>query len=351
MKNTEHRRAIIGKWLLLGVAMLCVQVLLGGITRLTGSGLSITEWEPILGALPPMNDTDWNQAFDEYKKIGQYAYLNSDFTLGDFKFIYFWEWFHRNWARLISVAFLVPFIYFLFKGLFKLSDLPKLIILFAIGVLLAMVGWIMVFSGLNPEDLYVSHIKLAMHFNLAMFLISLTFWYALGYLKENLSLAKNHRLKNLTIGFIVILAVQLIYGAFMAGQKAAQAAPTWPFINGDWLPSSVLQKSILYHTISIHFIHRTLAFLIFLYGIYWTWQCNKIVGLKRRFLPIILVLFQALLGILSVLTSPKAIKNGWGIFEWNAQLHQLVAMALLLSLVYFLYVFGHKAKIDASVTN
>lgn len=336
---------------MLGVAMLTVQVLLGGITRLTGSGLSITEWEPILGALPPMNDADWNAAFDSYKKIGQFTYLNADFTISDFKFIYFWEWFHRNWARLISVTFLIPFVYFLIKGYFRLSDLPKLIILFSIGVLLAMVGWIMVFSGLNPDDLYVSHIKLAMHFNLAMFLISLTFWFALGYLKNNLPLSYNKKLRNSTIVFVLVLALQLIYGAFMAGQKAAQAAPNWPFINGDLLPESVLQKSVLYHSISIHFVHRSLAFLIVLAGLYWTWQVKRTTQLKRAFLPMGLILVQASLGILSVLTSPRAVKNGWGVFEWNAQLHQLVAMALLLSLVYFLFLFSNKKKIHTSATN
>lgn len=351
MKSRAESRIIIGKWLMLGVAMLTVQVLLGGITRLTGSGLSMTEWEPILGALPPLNDTDWNEAFNGYKKIGQFAYLNADFTLSDFKFIYFWEWFHRNWARLISVAFLIPFVYFLIKGYFKINDLPKLIILFAIGVLLAMVGWIMVFSGLNPDDLYVSHIKLAMHFNLAMFLISLTFWFALGYLKETLPISNNNKLRNLTIAFIAVLAIQLIYGAFMAGQKAAQAAPSWPFINGDLLPSSVLEKSLLYHSISIHFVHRTLAFIIVVLGAYWTWQVKQGTNLKRVLLPIGLILVQASLGILSVLTSPKAVKNGWGIFEWNAQLHQIVAMALLLCLVYFLFVFSHNRKIDGSPTN
>jgi len=328
---------------MLGVAMLTIQVLLGGITRLTGSGLSITEWEPILGALPPMNDMDWQHAFDEYKKIGQFTFLNADFTLSDFKFIYFWEWFHRNWARLISIAFLIPFIIFLAKGYFKLSDLPKLLILFAIGVLLAMVGWLMVFSGLNPDDLYVSHIKLAMHFNLAMFLIALTFWFALTYLKTTLDSKPSAKLKRLTIVFIAILSMQLIYGAFMAGQKAAQAASTWPLINGDLLPASVLEHNMFYHNISIHFVHRTLAFLLVLIGLYWTWQVQKIEGLKRKFVPMILLLIQALLGILTVITSPKAVKNGWGIFEWNAQLHQLVAMCLLLSLVYFLFIFRKRS--------
>ncbi len=339
MDQLPQRNRLIGRWLLLGVIMLSVQVLLGGITRLTGSGLSITEWEPILGALPPMNDADWQLAFDKYKQIGQFTFLNADFTLSDFKFIYFWEWFHRNWARLISVAFLIPFVLFLVKGYFRLGDLPKLLMLFAIGILLATVGWIMVFSGLNPDDLYVSHIKLAMHFNLAMFLISLTFWFALGYLRTSLPIENNKTLQNITAIFIAMLALQLVYGAFMAGQKAAQAAPTWPFINGDWLPASVLHHNALYHSISIHFIHRTLAFLILMFGLYWTWRVRKSIKLKSVYIPIGLIAIQGVLGIFSVLSSPKAVKNGWGVFEWNAQLHQLVAMALLLSLVYFLFLF------------
>src|SRR5215470_9743790 len=159
-------------WLLLGIAMLMVQVLLGGITRLTGSGLSITEWKPIMGALPPMNDEQWNVAFDKYKQIAQYKYLNSSFTLSDFKFIFFWEWFHRLWARLIGVAFIIPFIIFLIQKRFKKQMIRPMIILFLLGALQGLVGWIMVMSGLEDSDrLYVSHYRLAIHFILALVLI------------------------------------------------------------------------------------------------------------------------------------------------------------------------------------
>ena len=117
MSSLENKRSArpIAIWLLIGVAMLMIQVLLGGITRLTGSGLSITEWKPIMGAIPPLNDHDWNLAFEKYKQIAQFKYLNSNFTLADFKSIFFWEWFHRLWARLIAVAFLIPFIIFIFQ--------------------------------------------------------------------------------------------------------------------------------------------------------------------------------------------------------------------------------------------
>src|ERR1700694_3116267 len=143
-------------WLLTGLGMIIVQVLLGGVTRLTGSGLSITEWKPVMGALPPMNEQDWNTAFEKYKQIAQFKYLNSYFTLHDFKFIFFWEWFHRLWARLIVVVFLVPFIIFLFQRRFKKEMIRPMIILFLLGALQGLVGWIMVLSGLeNSESLYV----------------------------------------------------------------------------------------------------------------------------------------------------------------------------------------------------
>src|SRR5690242_21840504 len=117
--STHSSSKPVAIWLLVGVGMIIIQVLLGGITRLTGSGLSITEWKPVMGALPPMNEQDWNIAFEKYKQIAQYKYLNSYFSLHDFKFIYFWEWFHRLWARLIAVAFLIPFIIFIIQKRFK----------------------------------------------------------------------------------------------------------------------------------------------------------------------------------------------------------------------------------------
>src|SRR5712671_6233795 len=117
--NPKRSSRPVAIWLLIGIAMLVIQVLLGGITRLTGSGLSITEWKPVMGAFPPMNDQQWNEAFDKYKHIAQYKFLNSSFTLNEFKFIFFWEWFHRLWARLIAVVFIIPFIIFLIQRRFK----------------------------------------------------------------------------------------------------------------------------------------------------------------------------------------------------------------------------------------
>ena len=146
-------------------------ILIGGITRLTGSGLSITDWEPVKGIVPPLTDEAWQKAFDSYKQIGQYQYLNSDFTLSDFKSIFFWEWFHRLWARLLGVVFAIPFIYFLVKRYFNRAMVIPLIILFILGGMQGLIGWIMVDSGLNDTDLYVNHIKLSIHFISALILL------------------------------------------------------------------------------------------------------------------------------------------------------------------------------------
>ncbi|HVG40277.1 MAG TPA: COX15/CtaA family protein, partial [Chitinophagaceae bacterium] len=218
-------------WLLIGVLMIIIQIILGGVTRLTDSGLSITEWKPLLGTVPPLNEKEWNEAFEGYKQIAQYKHLHSYFTLANFKAIFFWEWLHRFWGRLIGLVFLIPFIVFLVQRRFNSQMIKPMIILFLLGGLQGAVGWIMVKSGLNNEDLYVSHIRLAIHFILALGLLAYTFWFALQLLVPKRQVVADRRLKNFTLSIIILLVVQLVYGAFMAGLKAATVAPTWPSIN------------------------------------------------------------------------------------------------------------------------
>ena len=180
--DEKRKKKIVAYWLLIGVFMIIIQVLLGGITRLTGSGLSITEWKPIMGAVPPVTEQDWNIAFDKYKQIAQFKYVNSHFELDDFKFIFFWEWFHRLWARLLGVVFAIGFVYFLVKKYFDKQMILPLVILFILGAAQGLVGWIMVASGLNDTELYVNHIKLAMHFMAALLLLVYTICFALQLL-------------------------------------------------------------------------------------------------------------------------------------------------------------------------
>jgi len=353
MENSSSSRSSnpVAIWLLVGIAMIIIQVLLGGITRLTGSGLSITEWKPIMGTLPPMNEQDWIIAFEKYKQIAQYKYLNSDFTLSNFKFIFFWEWFHRLWARLIGVVFLIPFIIFIIQKRFKKEMIKPMVILFLLGALQGLIGWIMVQSGLeNSELLYVSHYKLAIHFVLALGLLCYTLWFALELLVPKKQITINKPLCKFAKWLIVLLIIQLIYGAFMAGLKAAATAPTWPTINGTWIPKNTLSfgnqqfiglSFLTDHPLFIHFIHRNLAYLIAILICIWWWKANKIPGTKffqkTKWLPSFIVLLQVLLGILTVLNVLNQ-----GLFLWLAIAHQFIAMVLLLSLIWILYIVRSK---------
>ena len=341
---SERSSRPVATWLLIGVVMLMVQVLLGGITRLTGSGLSITEWKPIMGSLPPLNDQQWNNAFDKYKQIAQYKYLNSSFTLNDFKSIFFWEWFHRLWARLIGVVFLIPFLIFLIQKRFRKEMVKPMIILFLLGALQGLVGWIMVMSGLNEENLYVSHYRLAIHFIFALGLICYALWFAFDLLIPRNELVTNASLRRFTLWLIAILILQLIYGAFMAGLKAATYAPTWPDINGSFLPhggspSSGILK-LFDNPILVHFIHRNLAYLLTILVFTWFFRSKKIKSSlfrKTNWLPLALVLLQLILGIFTVINSPdpKALR-------WLGVTHQFIAMCLLLSLISELYLLQNK---------
>ena len=328
--------------------MIIVQVLLGGITRLTGSGLSITEWKPIMGALPPMNDQEWQQSFDGYKQIAQYKYLNSHFEIDDFKFIFFWEWFHRLWARLLGVVFTIGFIFFIVRGYFKKDMIIPLVILFILGAAQGLVGWIMVASGLNDTELYVNHIKLAMHFIAALILLCYTLWFALKLLVPEHSAVHNAKLRNLTIIIIGVLTVQLIYGAFMAGMKAAMSAATWPDINGMYLPDTLGTQSWVDHPINIHFVHRTLAYLLFALIMFWFGAARKLVSTSSAVFnrviwwPFILVWVQVILGIVTVVSAPQMVFGKFGTFEILAELHQLGAMFLLMSLIVSLYMVRGK---------
>lgn len=328
-------------WLLIGIAMIIIQVLLGGITRLTGSGLSITEWKPIMGVLPPMNEQQWHEAFDKYKQIAQYKYLNSSFTLHDFKSIFFWEWIHRLWARLIGIVFIIPFVIFLIQKRFKKEMIRPMIILFLLGALQGLVGWLMVMSGLEDSGrLYVSHFELAIHFILALGVLCYALWFALKLLIPKEKIIFNPSLKKFTGWLIAILVVQLIYGAFMAGLKAAIFVHTWPDINGSFLPhggspsSGILQ--FFDNPVMVQFIHRSLAYIITILVFIWWFRSEKIqpgsLFSKTNWLPPAIVLIQVTLGILTVLYSPdpKAL-------VWLGVSHQFVAMILLLSLVFEFY--------------
>ena len=330
----------VGYWLLTGVGMIMIQVLLGGITRLTESGLSITEWKPIVGMLPPIGHEAWVAEFDKYKYTDQFKYIHSDFTLSDFKFIFFWEWFHRLWAQLLGFVFLIGFVYFIWKKKFRKEMILPFIILFLLGAVQGAIGWIMVKSGLVPEMYFVGHVELATHFVSALVLLVYTLWFALTLLVPQQYIIQNTSLKKMLILLIIILFIQLIYGGFMAGLRAGTVAPTWPTINGEWFPDSLFstkgKANYFNNPFMVQFIHRGIAYLFTILLLIWFFKAkaNTASSLfnRTRLVPVILVILQVVLGILTVLYSTDAIA-----IVWFGVLHQFVAMLLLMSLVWMLY--------------
>ena len=331
----------IAIWLLIGVAMIMIQVLLGGITRLTESGLSITEWNAITGTLSPLNTVEWQTEFDKYKNTDQFRYIHADFTLNDFKFIFFWEWLHRFWARLLGIVFLIGFIYFLLKGKFKKEMIIPMIILFLLGALQGLVGWIMVKSGLVAERMFVGHIELATHFIAALVLLCYTFWVALSLLIPKEKLVINSILKKITITIICILVIQLIYGAFMSGLKAATTAPTWPDINGKIIPDQLNRLSpwwnnLVDNKIAVQFIHRGIAYLLTIFVFIWWMKARKFKSNdlfnNTKWIPMFFILLQVVLGILTVIRSP--FENN---LVWFGLAHQFIAMLFLISMMWMIF--------------
>ncbi|MEP7254041.1 MAG: COX15/CtaA family protein [Ginsengibacter sp.] len=339
IKNTSKN---VSKWLFAGVLMLMIQIMLGGITRLTESGLSITEWDPITGMLPPLNDSQWMVEFEKYKHTDQFRYIHADFSLSDFKSIFFWEWLHRAWARLMGLVFLVGFFYFLIKRQFRQSMIIPFIILFLLGIMQGAIGWIMVQSGLVPEKLFVGHIQLATHFMAALFLLCYTLWFALTLSIPKGMMTVNGGLRKITWIIFAILILQLTYGAFMAGLHAATAAPTWPQINGQWVPDSMNDlkpwwKNLADNKIAVQFIHRCIAYIILIAVFAWSMKAFKTTGTglfrRSRFLPLLLIVIQVILGIATVILSPYG--NN---LVWFGVAHQLIAMLFLVTIVFMLYI-------------
>ncbi|MGZ3944746.1 MAG: COX15/CtaA family protein [Mucilaginibacter sp.] len=337
----RHRsnKAVI-TWLSIGAGMLVIQILLGGITRLTGSGLSITEWKPLMGALPPLTHNEWLQSFEKYRQIAQFKKLNSNFTLPDYQAIFFWEWLHREWARLMGLVFIVPFVIFIVQKRINRKMAGPLIVLFLLGGLQGAIGWLMVKSGLNDTDTRVDHIRLALHFMCALFLLTYLVWFILKLRVPPVEIHHEPKLKWLNILLLSLLFFQLIYGAFMAGTHAALYAPSWPDMNGVFVPAGMmaggnLRYNLYSDALTIQFVHRSLAYLIGVITILWLIRCRKVTRstwlYKVRWLPLMLVVLQITLGIMALIncTFKSAI--------YYSVAHQFTGMLLLISLVVTFY--------------
>lgn len=263
-KPTARPRAI-AIWLWVVAALIVLMVAVGGVTRLTESGLSITEWKPVSGAIPPLTDTDWQSAFVKYQATPEYKQINAGMSLSDFKFIYFWEWFHRLLGRLIGMAFALPLAWFWVRGRIPTGYGPRLVGLLLAGGLQGVVGWWMVTSGLVDRT-DVSHFRLAAHLGLALAILGAVVWTARDM--QMLAIrpgARPARLTGLGAGALAVLAVQVVLGAFTAGLNAGLVTSEWPLMNGRFLPQGDLSGGLFHALLNdpwiIHFAHRWWAFV------------------------------------------------------------------------------------------
>ncbi|CAN5425168.1 COX15/CtaA family protein [soil metagenome] len=336
MKNNPHRAIII--WLLSGCFLIYTMVVIGGITRLTHSGLSMVEWNPIIGSLPPMSDEAWQIPFEKYKQSPEYQLINNQFTLEEFKSIYCWEYIHRLLGRTIGVIFLLPFFYFLAKKKFDKPFLKKMYVLLLLGALQGVLGWFMVKSGLQKEP-HVSHFRLAAHLISAFTVFGFTFWYALDllYPTEIIENGRSKRIKRLSKILFASIVLQIIYGAFVAGLRAGLFYNTYPLMGDSYMPDTVSSfdtfwKNCLENPSGVQFLHRNIAIMVAtLVVIVWI-QTKKMIptDLQRKagnFMMAVLFV-QFFLGIITLL---YAVPVTLGV------LHQTGAFFLFASSLFFMH--------------
>ena len=254
-------------WLLTGCILIACMVAIGGITRLTDSGLSITEWKPIMGALPPMNDAEWTEAFEKYKEIPEYTLTNPHMDIAGFKRIFFWEYLHRNWGRMMGLVFAIPFVLFWRKGLLKGWLWKRSWVILIGGGLVGALGWFMVVSGLQ-ERTDVSHYRLAIHLCAAFTVFAIVLWTVLDIKKGRRTFKSNgSREGKWARGLLVLLLLQIVWGAFTAGLDAGHMYNTWPLMNGEIMPENVtafgsLLKDFTDHRDGVQFVHRYFAWVV-----------------------------------------------------------------------------------------
>lgn len=300
-------------WLVAVWAMIFLMVVIGGITRLTESGLSMVEWRPLMGWLPPLTEAEWLDAFTKYQQSPQYLKVNSWMTLSDFQSIFWWEFIHRLLGRVIGVVFLVPWLWFLFKR--QLSPrLAKLtFVAFLLGGAQGFLGWFMVASGLVDQPA-VSHYRLAAHLSLAFFVAMYVIWLAFGLVAERPDPAGRPAgpppSRGAVWAFLVLLAVQIAWGAFVAGKRAGLVAMTWPTMNDEWVPSSFLATDpwildILENPYTVHFLHRMIGYVVLIAGAALWWHAFRRATSPRQRLAAHLIgvgaALQVLLGILTLI--------------------------------------------------
>ena len=325
-------------WLLVLLSLIILIILVGGLTRLTDSGLSITTWELFTGFLPPLTNDKWIDYFNLYKMIPEYRDQNYDMTLNEFKVIFWWEWAHRQLGRLIGLTTLLPLIYFTIKD--GVWILKKYGIIFLLVCFQGFLGWYMVSSGLiNKID--VSHYRLSIHLFTAFFILSIVFW---NYLELTQQKINQVLIKyNLIKFFLVLLFIQLIIGAFVSGMDAGEIYNTWPLMGSSYFPDDsnvieFLNINVFDNPSIVQFIHRNLAYLIIIVYIYlliFVFKDRNRIFRKPILIIGISLFLQVILGVITILSGVKII---------YASLHQINSILIILSTLYFLYISKHKEK-------
>ncbi|WP_348679778.1 COX15/CtaA family protein [Flavobacterium coralii] len=334
----KRNKAVI-TWLLAGCVLVFIMVVVGGITRLTNSGLSMTDWHLVTDTFPPMSEEKWNEAFEEYKKFPEYQKINvhNDFTLDDYKFIYFWEWFHRFIGRIIGIVFIIPFIYFLIRKKLDKATIGKCFILLGMGAFQGFLGWFMVKSGLidNPD---VSHFRLALHLTFAFLTFAYTLWVALDLLYPERK-QPVYELRKIARIALIILIAQIIYGGFVAGLNAGLIHNTWPLMSeGQFMHDSIfIEKptvalALVEGQSGVQFVHRTMAYFVVGIIVFLYIKSRKIqVSVQQQNglnALVVLVFLQFLLGVLTLL---------YRVPLWLGLAHQVMAFFLLTAMTFTLH--------------
>ena len=323
-------------WLFVLLSMIILIILIGGLTRLTDSGLSITTWELFVGFLPPLTNDKWKDYFDLYKTIPEFSEQNSNMTLSEFKVIFWWEWGHRQLGRLIGLSVLLPLIYFTLKN--GLWVIKKYGIIFLLVCLQGFFGWYMVSSGL-VDRIDVSHYRLSIHLVTAFLILSVIFWKFLKLTKIQAQYISINT--NLIKVFLFLLFLQLIIGAFVSGMDAGKVYNTWPLMGSSYFPDDsqfieFLNVNIFDNPSIVQFIHRNLAYLIlgiYIYILFYVLKdCNEIFR-KPMFIIGISLFLQIVLGVLTLLSGVKI---------FYASLHQINSILIILSTLYFLYLSNYR---------
>lgn len=321
---TSAHDAAVAAWLWAIAAIVFLMIIVGGATRLTDSGLSITEWRPILGAIPPLSAADWQSAFAKYKEIPEYKLVNTGMSLDDFKMIFWWEWGHRFLGRFIGLAFAVPLATFWALGWLRPGLAPKLVGVLALGGLQGAIGWYMVQSGL-VERVDVSQYRLALHLTVAFLILGIVVWLALGLAPDT----RSPRLTTLTVAqrrrawlIVGLVLSQVVLGAFVAGTKAGLAYNTWPLMDGRLVPTGLLTLAPWYVNVTenitaIQFNHRTVAYVVLALAL---WHAISLARaedderISRTAVVLALaVVVQAVLGIATLLLAHGRIPIGLGL--------------------------------------